>query len=74
MDLESYRKSLGLTQAAFAKALGLRSKGSISMIESGARPASFRLALKIQNFSEGAVSASTLRPDIDDAASPADGL
>jgi hypothetical protein len=38
------------------------SKGWISEIESGARPASLRLALKIEKWSQGAVPAASLSP------------
>lgn len=60
MELAAYRKSLGLTQEQVAAALGLRSKGSISMIEAGLRPASLRVALKIERWSAGKVRASDI--------------
>lgn len=60
MSLEEYRKSVGLTQAELAARLGLRSKGSIWMIESGHRPASIRVALQIQTWSNGVVPAAEL--------------
>lgn len=61
MDLETFRKSRGLTQADLAKALGLRSKSYISRLETGAGPgASLRLALKIERFSGGLVKAADL--------------
>jgi transcriptional regulator with XRE-family HTH domain len=64
MDLESFRKSRGLTQQQLATAVGLRSKSYISRLETGAGPpASLRLALRIERFSDGLVSASSLCPD-----------
>lgn len=64
MDLATYRKRRGLSQEQCATELGLSpsSKGWISEIESGARPASLRLALKIQNWSSGEVLAAALCP------------
>lgn len=64
MDFATYRKSLGLSQEECAHALGVRSKGYISDIETGARHASLRLALKIQAWSGGKVDASTLCPQV----------
>lgn len=61
MDLEAFRTSRGLTQEQLAKALGLRSKSYISRLETGlGPPASLRLALKIERFSEGLVRARDL--------------
>ncbi|MBO9710695.1 MAG: helix-turn-helix transcriptional regulator [Caulobacter sp.] len=60
MRLAEYRKSLGQTQKQVATALGLKSKGLISMIEAGVRPASLRLALKIERWSQGKVPASEI--------------
>lgn len=64
MDLAAYRQSQGLTQEQCASALGLAasSKGWISEIESGTRPASLRLALRIEKWSSGAVKAATISP------------
>lgn len=62
MDLASYRKQLGLSQESCARALGVTSKGYISDIESGARHASLRLALKIEQWSGGAVDAASVNP------------
>jgi transcriptional regulator with XRE-family HTH domain len=64
MDLATYRKSRDLTQEACATALGLSpsSKGWISEIESGQRAASLRLALKIEDWSGGKVTAASLSP------------
>lgn len=64
MDLASFRKSRGLSQEQCASELGLArsSKGWISEIENGERPASLRLALKIETWSSGRVKAATLSP------------
>ena len=62
MDLTSYRKARGLSQAECAKALGLRSRSYICEIESGIRSASLKTALRIEKWSEGAVPASSLSP------------
>lgn len=64
MKLAEYRKSRGLSQSAFAREVGLASKSYISEIETGAQPASVRLALIIQKLSGGAVPAEELvRPE-----------
>ena len=72
MKLESFRKSRGLTQLELARALGLRSKSYISRLETGAGPASLRLALRIEQFSDGQVRAADLCPgDADLLTTPA---
>ena len=71
MDLESYRRSRGLTQEQVAQALGLRSKGYISAIETGREKTSLRLALKIQRWSQGQVLAASLNADAADLLPPA---
>jgi transcriptional regulator with XRE-family HTH domain len=60
MDLVSFRKLRELTQARLAAELGMRSKGSISMIENGERYATLDQALRIERYSEGAVPAADL--------------
>ncbi len=60
MDLRSYRKIRGLSQQKCAEELGLKSKGFVSALESGADFASIRLALKIQTWSGGKVAAGSL--------------
>jgi transcriptional regulator with XRE-family HTH domain len=62
MDLQSYRKSRGLTQRQVADELGVKSDSLISMIERGERPASIDLAVKIQAWSGGKVLAAELSP------------
>ena len=66
MELESFRKSRGLSQAELARELGLRSKGYISDIEGRRQRCSLRLALRIQQWSEGAVPAASLNTDAAD--------
>lgn len=66
MDLASYRKELGLSQDELAPVLGLKSKGSLSAIETGAEKAGLELALRIQAWSAGRVRAAELRPDLAD--------
>jgi transcriptional regulator with XRE-family HTH domain len=62
--LRAYRKSRRLTQQQCAKALELKSKGTISCLETGAWHASVELALKIEKWSEGRVPARTVvRPE-----------
>ena len=65
MDLAAYRRSKGLSQAEVADALELQSKASISMIESGLRKATIRIALQIEHLTEGAVLAPSLLSDQD---------
>lgn len=64
MDLAKYRSNLGLSLEECATQLGLSatSKGWISEIERGQRPASLRLALRIERWSKGAVKATSLNP------------
>jgi len=57
MDLRSYRKSLGLTQAEAASELGFRSAGHLCEIEKGRIDATPKLALRIQRWSKGQVPA-----------------
>lgn len=64
MDLAKYRSDRGLSQEDLAKALGLKSKGYISDIEAGKRRASPRLAVRIEKWSEGHVSAERLNPAV----------
>ena len=66
MNLESYRKSKGLTQSALAEALGLRSKGYISQLERGVEACSLALALRIEKWSGGEVTAAELVPSAAD--------
>ena len=62
MDLRTYRKSQGLSQGQLAEMLGLSSKGHISDIERGTQAPSLAIALKIEAWSRGKVSAASLVP------------
>ena len=63
--LIAYRKARGLTQAEAAKELELGSKGYFSVLERGEAPWPLRLALKVEAWSEGQVSADHLVDDDD---------
>jgi transcriptional regulator with XRE-family HTH domain len=67
MQPDAYRKSVSLSQAQFAEALGVCSKGYISRLERGRQAWPLKLALTLENLSEGQVSALTL-VDAGDAA------
>ena len=60
MDLKAFRESLGLSQDDLAGELGLAGKGRVSQIETGAVPATIKLALKIEAWSGGVVRATEL--------------
>ncbi|NWE53683.1 helix-turn-helix transcriptional regulator [Brevundimonas sp. P7753] len=62
MTLAQHRAALGLSLEQCAVALGLSpsSKGWLSEIENGKRDASLRLALRIERWSGGAVSAASV--------------
>ena len=75
MTLAEYRRTCPITLEACAVELGLKpsTKGFLSRIENGEVPAPMRLALQIQAWSKGAVSARDLvspedRQLLDDAA------
>ena len=64
MNLAELRKLRGWSQQQLADELGIRSKGHVSNIESGAETAGLRLALQIEAWSNGEVpAASLLSPD-----------
>ena len=63
MDLAAHRKSLGLSQEQLARELGLASKSYISEIEGGSRTPPLRLAIKIERWSGGKITAASLCPD-----------
>jgi len=65
MDLATLRKQRNLSQEELAAELGIRSKGRISDIENGNRPASLRVALLIEAWSGGAIKAETLSPRVE---------
>jgi transcriptional regulator with XRE-family HTH domain len=62
MTLTDFRASLGLSleQCAIALGLSAASKSWLSEIENGKRDASLRLALRIERWSDGAVSAASI--------------
>jgi transcriptional regulator with XRE-family HTH domain len=60
MKLESFRKRRELTQKQAAAELGLLSKGYFSRLESGKAPMPLKLALRIQAWSGGKVTAAEL--------------
>ncbi|MGZ8370607.1 MAG: helix-turn-helix transcriptional regulator [Caulobacteraceae bacterium] len=60
--LTKYRKSLGLSQAGFAKMFGLSSKSYISDLERGRQEVPLKLALEIQQVSKGTVPAASICP------------
>lgn len=65
MQPDAYRRSLGLSQAAFAAELGGLSKGYISRLETGRQPWPLKLALKLEQRSGGRVSALALVDEAD---------
>ena len=60
MNFKSYRESRGLSQQDVATALGLKSKGQISSLESGTWDFTLRLALEVEVWSGGEVTALSL--------------
>ncbi|WP_414633061.1 helix-turn-helix domain-containing protein [Brevundimonas sp. UBA7664] len=66
MDVPSFRKSKGWSQAELATRLRLRSKGRISTLESGADPWPTDLAIAMDRLSAGEVPVRELRPDLHD--------
>lgn len=64
MDIAALRKDLGLSLDAFAARIGLKSRGQMSSLESGARKPSVRVALEIERLSSGRIKAAELNPDI----------
>lgn len=63
MELESFRRMKRWSQGQLAQAVGLKSKSAISMIETGERTASLRVALKIERISGGLVPAASICPE-----------
>ena len=68
MTLAEYRQSLGLTLAQMAAGLELSEKsvGWMSEIENGKRDASLRLALRIERWSGGQVTAASVCRELAD--------
>jgi transcriptional regulator with XRE-family HTH domain len=63
MTLAEYRNALGLTQEQCALALGLRNKARVCEIENN-KPVSPELALKIEDWTKGAVKAADLNQTV----------
>lgn len=74
MTLAEYRAHHGLTLEQCAVALGLApsSQSWLSEIESGKRDASLRLALRIESWSGGAVTAASVCREVAELRSGAD--
>jgi transcriptional regulator with XRE-family HTH domain len=65
MTISELRQSLGLSQEAFARVVGLTSKSYVSELESGKETrCSVKVALEIERLSEGRISAASLNPDV----------
>lgn len=64
MTIAELRTELELSQEAFAKRVGLSSKGHVSQIERGEVSCSVRAALEIEKLSNGRIDAATLNPDV----------
>lgn len=65
MNVDSFRKSRGLSQTKFGRALGLgpKSKGYVSRLENGRQPWTLQLALKAEQVSGGELKAAELCPE-----------
>lgn len=66
MSLRTWREHHGLTQAELARRLGLRSKGHVSRMETGAERVSADQAIAIDRLTAGEVPVRELRPDLHD--------
>lgn len=60
MAIASLRKSLKLSQAAFAAAVGLKSKGQVSLLERGLCGVGPDVAMRIEELSGGEIPAASL--------------
>lgn len=63
MDIAELRSEMGLSLEAFAERLGLKSKAYAHEIESTGK-CTVRIALKIEELSEGRIAAASLNPDV----------
>lgn len=63
LTIVGLRAELGLSLDAFARAIGLKSKGNASVIENGGR-CSVRVALAIEALSNGRIRAAALNPEV----------
>ena len=64
MTISELRKELDLSLEAFARAVGLSSKGYASQLERGEVKCSVRAALEIEKLSGGRIQASSLNEDV----------
>lgn len=69
MTIADLRRERGETLEAFAVKLGLSSKGQASDIERGG-PCSLRVALTLEELSNGRIDAATLNADVAAARRP----
>lgn len=63
MKVTELRKSLKLSQQAFADLLGLNSKSYVCELENTGK-CSVRVALEIERLADGRIPAETLNPDV----------
>lgn len=66
MGLRSFRIGRNWSQARLAHELGLKSRGQVADIESGAERASAEIAIKVDRLTAGEVPVHELRPDLHD--------
>lgn len=66
MDVSEFRSREGISQLELAIQLGLRSKGRISRLETGAAIWPTDLAIQMDRLSKGKVPVAQLRPDLHD--------
>lgn len=64
MSIKELRDELGMSLEAFARAVGLTSKGYASQLERGEVKCSVRAALEIEKLSGGRIAASSLNEDV----------
>lgn len=64
MTILELRSELGLSLEAFAKAVGLSSKGYAHALEQGTETCSVRVALEIERLSGGRIPARSLNADV----------
>ncbi|WP_408585948.1 helix-turn-helix domain-containing protein [Novosphingobium sp.] len=62
--IAALRAALGITQEEFGALIGLKTKGSVSLVERGLAPVSADVALAIEELSDGTIDASDLNPII----------
>ena len=63
MNIAELRAEMGVSQEEFAALIGLSSKGNVSIIERENR-CGLRVALKIEQLSDGRVDAATLNDEV----------